>query len=121
MKTLLHVLNAAVFLVIGVYFLFWVDKGAAVLGISFPKSQGLTDFRATYAGMCLGIGGFFFWAVLFSQYQRAASWLGVFLYAGLGLVRLYGIVIDLSGGSFLYSLLATEAILAALCAIALLR
>lgn len=121
MKTLLHAINAIGFLAIGVYFLFWVESGAQSLGIGFQKAQGLTDFRATYGGMCLGIGAFFAFAVFAPAVRPAAGWLGIFLYAGLGLTRAVGMVTDGSAGQLLYTLLALEIILFVGCLVSILR
>lgn len=94
MISTLHLLNALIGIGIGLYCLFWSSSAAASLGIVFEHPSGLTDFRATYGGMVLACGLFFFLAYLGVISDNAALWLSVLFYAGLGFTRLVGLIIE---------------------------
>lgn len=111
----IHLLNGAIFALIGIYFTFFLKAGSSTLGISFTKAQGITDFRATYGGMCLGIGLFFFIAYAQTSLYEAGLWLALTLYIGLGSVRLGGIFWDHSSTPLLWGLFFAEAILTFTC------
>jgi hypothetical protein len=118
---LIHIINAGIFASIGVAFIVAAEKFGASLGIQPITSQGLTDFRATYGGMCLGLGGFFALAALGKIAQDAALWASIFVYGGLGIIRLGGMIVDNSFTPLLASFLAVEALLVGVSARALKR
>lgn len=111
-----HLLNAMINVGIGAWCLGWTRSVAESLGIAFTKAQGLTDFRATYGGLILGIGVFFAFAVKDESLQRPALWLALFLYVGLGGSRLFGIFLDGSATKLLVGFLIAEIAFAAMAA-----
>ena len=90
----LNRLNAMVFLIIGIWCLWRARAVATSLGIDFTKPQGLTDFRATYGGICLALGIFFGWATFRESWTEAALYLSALVYFGLGLTRGAGLLCD---------------------------
>lgn len=114
MDKLFQILNAIIFLGIGVICLVKTNGTAETLRIAFTQPEGATDFRATYAGMCLAVGALFALAALWRpDMLEAAHWLALFTYAGLASVRLFGIVYDGGGTTLMYSFLATEVVFTA--------
>lgn len=114
MIKLLNWINAAICLGIGVYCTLWTEAAAASLGIGLPTPTALTDFRATYGGMCLGVGVFFVLAARAEAYGRAGVWLGGTMCAGLALTRAWGVVTTDSSMPMMVGFLIVEVIVAAL-------
>lgn len=115
MLSALHWVNALIFVSIGVLCGFWAEGSAATLGISFTHPSGLTDFRATYGGMCAGLGAFFVVAALVESFAVPAAWLGVAVYLGLGLTRAIGLVLETSRKPMMFGFLVAEIALVVLC------
>jgi hypothetical protein len=90
----LNWLNAIIALAIGVYCTAWPRAAAAGLGIEFVHATGLTDFRATYGGLCLAFAAFWAAAAVGLLAMKEAMWLATFFYAGLFSIRAYGILVD---------------------------
>lgn len=90
----LHWINALIGMGIGVYCLIWPKAAAAALGIALLDSTGSTDFRATYGGMTLACGIFFLLAALRIVDNRSGLWFSILFYAGLGITRGIGLLID---------------------------
>jgi len=109
----LNRLNAVIFLIIGVWCLVRAQGVATTLGIAFTFPSGLTDFRATYAGMCLAVGIFFAWATFDESWTVPSLYLSVFVYAGLGLTRFAGILSDGSPTLLMKGFFLIEMVLAA--------
>lgn len=102
-----------IFLGIGVYCLFWTRHCAQALGVGLLSPQGLTDFRATYAGMCLACGALFAMVFLRPESITSASFLSLFVYAGLGATRAYGMFFNQGATPMMWSFLVTEIVFAA--------
>jgi hypothetical protein len=109
---MLFFINAGIFAAIGLGFLVAAETMSKNLGIGFFSPQGLTDVRATYGGMCLGIGIFFAMAAAGRIDASAALWASLCLYLGLGLARLGGLIFDHSSTTLLWGFFAIEAFLA---------
>jgi len=110
-----HWFNAVVYLAMGIYCTGWTAKAAAKLGISLGTPHGTTDFRATYGGMLLAAGFFFFFAVLRGSIPlESASWLSLLLYLGLGVTRLYGVLTEKPTTRLMITFLIIELTLAVL-------
>ncbi len=90
----LHLLNAGIGIAIGLYCLFWARDAADALGIAFVHPTGSTDFRATYGGITLACGVFFALAFFRRVDNTAGLWFSVLFYAGLGFVRIAGILTE---------------------------
>lgn len=115
MTTAFHWLNAIAFLGLGLYCTGWARRAAATLGISFVHEYGLTDFRATYGGMCLAAGLFFFMAALGRSIPLdSATWLSFVLYLSLGVTRIYGIMNERPSTKLMAGFLTMELLLAGL-------
>lgn len=103
-----NLVNSVIALFIGVYCTIVPRKAAESLGIDFVHPSGLTDFRATYGGLCLAFG-LFFAAPLFKLVDLKSSLiLGTLFYICLATVRLGGILFDGPQKSILYVFLVTE-------------
>ena len=110
----LHRVNAVLFAAIGILILFRARSSATSLGIEFTQTQGLTDFRATYGGMCLALGIFFTYATYREAWLLPASVLGILLYAGLGITRAAGLICDGSPSPLMVIFLFCEVLLVTL-------
>ncbi|MEM8987407.1 MAG: DUF4345 domain-containing protein [Pseudomonadota bacterium] len=83
------------------------EQMAEATGISHTKS-GLTDFRATYGGLQLGLAVFLVWSAFAKvRFKSAFFALGV-LMACLAVLRVYGMMVDGSPDQFHYIGLAYE-------------
>ncbi len=94
---------------IGIFFLFWVDKGAQSIELTLTSVRSIIDFRATYGGMILGLGIFFFVGVWRPEFAKAGLLCGVLLFSGLFLSRLAGLLIN-GSDTLMWQLLTVEAL-----------
>jgi hypothetical protein len=110
-ERLLQLLNALIGTGIGIFCLVWAKAAATSLGISLAHPTGLTDFRATYGGITLACGAFFALAFFGVVDAKAGLWFSVLFYAGLGIVRLAGVLIDGPQKPMMYGFLVCEILL----------
>lgn len=115
MMSALNWVNGAIFLIIGAVCLFWTQGTASALGISFNHPSGITDFRATYGGICAALGVCFVAAALLEEFALPAAWLGAAVYAGLGLTRAAGLVLEAPRKPMMFYFLITEIVMTAAC------
>lgn len=101
-------LNATIGIAIGLYCLIVPKHAAVALGIEFSHPTGLTDFRATYGGITLACGIFFALTFLRQVESKSGIWLALLFYAGLGFVRLFGILTDGAQKPMMYVFLVAE-------------
>jgi hypothetical protein len=78
-------------------------------GFGALAAGGLTDVRATYGGLQLGIGAFLLWAATDESRVRMALVLLALLFGAVGLSRALGLMLDGSANPFHISALPTEA------------
>lgn len=114
-----HALNCAINLYIGVYCTLLARSAAKTLGISFETPAGVTDFRATYGGICLALGVFFGLAVARKVPLESASWMALLFYAGLASTRLYGMIFERPTTSLMLTFFVLEVLFAAVSILAL--
>lgn len=88
-------INAVLFLLYGIGFIFFPEAMAQMVSGSAPsQTSALIDMRATYGGMSAGIGLLLF-ALGNGQAMARKGLLGVvLLMVGMASGRLYGIVVD---------------------------
>lgn len=105
-----HAINALIGLGIGIFCAVWTEKAASDLGISFFQPAGITDFRATYGGMCLAVGVYFAWALFSDDNEmKSATRLAFLLYLGLCSTRLYGLFHESPQSQMMYLFFVIEA------------
>ena len=109
----------------------WMSLGFGAIYLFAPQSMtdptgfpalgpnALTDVRATYGGLQLGLGAFLLWAVAEESRVRTALVLQVLLVGAVALSRAYGIALDGTPNSVLWGALATETTLTAVALVAL--
>ncbi len=90
----------------------------AMIGWQIPDGIATTEARAFYGGAELALAICLLGAAAKPAYRRAGLLLGFFSYGCVGATRLAGILIDGTGGNFLWGAFATEAALAILFAYA---
>lgn len=111
-------ITAVVYAAIGVAFIAVPDSLLPRVNISAPPGAALTDIRAVYGGLDLGIG--LFLAFCYVRRQIAIGlYASAFTLAGLAGARTIGIILQPEQNSITYYLLATEIIGAALAIVAL--
>lgn len=89
------------------------------LGLTVPDGVPTTEIRAFYGGLELALGGLLLAAMLQAAYRRAGLWLGCVSYGAVATTRALGMLVDGSGGNFLFGALAVEVLLALCFALAL--
>ena len=115
-------INAALFFVFGIGFIFAPAVLAQfVTGAAPALPTALTDMRATYGGMALGIGIFFAYTTWVQRGVYEAVIGAVLVMLGLALGRTLGIVIDGSPNKMMHLLLAAEILFATLLIYAVFR
>ena len=75
---------------IGVLFLASPERWAATIGVAATNDTGRVDIRATYGGICLGLGFFWAWCALDPSRYAPGLWSMALVYGGLGLGRILG-------------------------------
>ncbi|NNE99008.1 MAG: DUF4345 domain-containing protein [Pyrinomonadaceae bacterium] len=101
-------LTAIVYLAIGIIFLADPVYWASSIDISLPTPTAVTDLRATYGGCMLAIGVFLLFCLKNSAFLKAGLTFQVISFAGFGLSRLAGILLDGQPRAIMYYLLAAE-------------
>ena len=81
-------LNAAMYLVLGVWCTVLPDKTAASIGFVFAKPGARSEYITVYGGMEFGLGVFFLLSALNSAWREPGLLLGLCLYGGLVLWRI---------------------------------
>ena len=74
--------------VVGVLFLASPERWAATIGVAATSDTGRVDIRATYGGICLGLGFFWAWCALDPSRYAAGLWSMALIYGGLALGRI---------------------------------
>ncbi len=107
---LVLVINAAAFALFGAAFAVLPNAVAhLVTGSVFPSPSAVTDARAIYGGMALGVASCFWLASRGSRDVQRVGLLGSALTFGfIAASRLVGIAVDGAGNSMMYVLLASE-------------
>ncbi len=117
-KMLLWV-NCALFVAFGVGFVIAPEFLSKLITGAAPNAMNaLTDMRATYGGMALGIGVFFGLCARKSSFTYMglmASWL---VFSSIAVSRLIGIIVDGSPNVFMLILLVAELLFVVLVSVA---
>lgn len=82
-------LNAAMYLVLGAWCTLLPDKTASSIGFAFTKAGARSEYITVYGGLEVGLGVYFLLAALNPAWRQAGLLLGLCLYGGLALWRLY--------------------------------
>ncbi len=101
--------SALVFLGIGLVFLAAPDSLLPRVNITAPPGTALTDIRAVYGGLDLGIGLFLIFCWTKRQYALGLT-ACAFTLSGLACGRIIGIAIDSNQDNITFILLAAEVI-----------
>ena len=89
MLTIYLWLNAVMYLGLGVWCTVLPDKTSAWIGFAFAKPGARSEYITVYGGMEFGLGVFFLLCALNSAWRDAGLLLGLCLYGGLALWRIY--------------------------------
>lgn len=81
--------NAVMYLGLGVWCTLVPDKTAASIGFAFDKPGARSEYITVYGGMEFGLGVFFALTALVAAWRDAGLVLGLCLYGGLAIWRLY--------------------------------
>jgi hypothetical protein len=116
-------IDVAAFGLFGLAYMFWPDPFARLLTGSAPASpNALTDVRAIYGGLALGLTTFFWLAYRGdTSLQRLGLTVSAFAFGFCALGRTLGIALDGSATAVTYASLAAEALVAAWSAFAVRR
>jgi hypothetical protein len=110
--------SAAAFLAIGVFFIGWPVRAANSISLVMSDDVGHIDLRATYGGMCLGVGLFYGWLAREPDSLRTGAMSLFFIYGGLGLIRGLSIAQGYEPNGWMWSFLVIEFAVAAAALIA---
>lgn len=109
MHKLLVQLTAAIFFLYGLAFLLFPNEALyAVVQSSVSSSSAITDIRATYGGMSLGVGLILYLLSSNPVTIKAGLWSVAFVLGGMALGRGVGIVVDGNANTTMYVYLALE-------------
>lgn len=89
MVTIYLWLNAVMYLGLGVWCTVLPDKTSASIGYAFAKPGARSEYITVYGGMEFGLGVFFLLCALNTAWRDAGLLLGLCLYGGLALWRVY--------------------------------
>jgi hypothetical protein len=106
-------------LVFGFLYLFAPESMTDPTGFPALGPNALTDVRATYGGLQIGLGLFLLWAVREEVRVRPALVLQVLLIGAVALSRAFGIAVDGARSGVLVGALVTEISLTLLALVAL--
>jgi hypothetical protein len=81
--------NALMYLALGVWCTLLPSKTAETIGFAFTKPGARSEYITVYGGMEFGLGVFFLLAALNPVWREGGLLLGLVLYGGLALWRLY--------------------------------
>ncbi len=82
-------LNAAMYLLLGVWCTVLPERTSAAIGFGFEKPGARSEYITVYGGLEVGLGVFFALAALNASWREAGLLLALCLYAGLALWRAY--------------------------------
>jgi hypothetical protein len=118
-KTILWI-NCWLFVVFGLGFMFVPETLATIITGAAPATpSGMTDMRATYGGMALGLA-FIFGLCARSEASVRLGTQGVLaVMASLAVARVIGIIVDGEPNLFIWLLLFAEAVMAVVAFLAL--
>jgi peptidoglycan/LPS O-acetylase OafA/YrhL len=91
----------------GILTLAW-PRSMGILGVELTRPAAVTEIRAFYGGLELGMALFFFRALRDPAWHRPALFVQAASLGGVVLARLFGIVIDGSGEPLVLLLAAAE-------------
>ncbi len=91
------------------------------LGIELPTADAMTDIRAIYGGLQIGIGLYFFYCSRSAERVRPGLVALALIAGGFGIARSFGILVDGARGGLIFFALTTEIIAFALAWISLSR
>ncbi len=106
-QRLVLAVSALVFLGIGLVFLAAPESLLPRVNITAPPGTALTDIRAVYGGLDLGVGIFLVFCIVRRQVRLGLAASG-FTFGGLACARLIGIAIDAEQQTITYILLVAE-------------
>lgn len=101
-------MTAIVYLAIGIIFLVDPVYWASSIDISLPTTTAIIDLRATYGGCMFAIAVFLFYCLKSSNLLKAGLIFQLISFAGFGLSRFAGILIDGPPRAIMYYLLIAE-------------
>lgn len=114
-STLALALSGGGFLIFGLALLLAPQAVMLQIGLVVPDGAPTTEIRAFYGGLELALAGWLLAALRQGNDRMPALLLGASCYGGVALTRAIGMLVDGSGGSFLWIALLVEAALAGLC------
>lgn len=100
------------FLVFGLAMSVAPQATMASIGFVLPSGLPTTEVRAFYGGLELALAALLFLAIAKPQYRQSGLLLGLVCYGAVAAVRALGMIVDGTGGTFLWSALVIEAALA---------
>ena len=89
MITIFLWVNAVMYLLLGVWCTVLPDATASSIGFDFAKPGARSEYITVYGGMEFGLGVFFLACALTPAWREAGLLLGLCMYAGLVIWRLY--------------------------------
>ncbi len=114
-ERVLILVSAAIFLLFGSW-LFAVPTALEGIGIQLTSAAAITDVRAIYGGLELGLAAFLLVAQARPAWHRASLLLLACAIGGFAVGRLGGIILAGTGSPLMWGLLAIEAAAAAVMA-----
>lgn len=117
----LVLVNCGLFVAFGLCFALAPEQIALLLTDSSPATpSAITDMRATYGGMALGLATIFWLCARKEAHVRLGVQGVLAVMVGLALARILGMLVDREPNLFMFVLLAAEGVMAVL-ALAVLR
>lgn len=113
-------ISALVFLSFGFVCMFWPQAIMGLAHIELSHPSALTEIRAFYGGLELGLGAFLVHCVVNQRHLSTGLWLCVLIMSGIVIGRLIGVATDGTEGLFVYLALGLEAPLLGFCSYGLL-
>lgn len=101
-------INAVVFLGLGVWLIIDPVGGLSGVDVTARSPAGVTELRAMYGGLELGLGAFGALAALRPAWRVSALWAFTLAVGGLGAVRGLNSLLTAGHSSMLWTLFATE-------------
>lgn len=111
-------LGALMFGALGVYLLKEPGKLDEWIGLRATSAEALTELRALYGGLEIGLGLFLLLCFFRSQWISAGLACLLFICAGIAIARVIGFILDGSLNNMMLGFLATEVVFVILAAIA---
>jgi Domain of unknown function (DUF4345) len=94
-------------------------KVMAMADVVATGAAASVEIRAFYGGLELALGALILICAWYPEYRREGLWLTLFVYAGIGVARLIGMIFEDVSTDFLRIALIVELVIAALAALAL--